>query len=84
MLDALRQAERRDMAGTSQSENLRFRPLPEDEYDSYLQQILALVEGGASREEVLAYMDTVEREYLMLTAPAGDKSKFVSAVFELR
>ncbi|RWM74118.1 hypothetical protein [Mesorhizobium sp.] len=71
------------MENVATSNELGFRPLPEDEYDSYLQQIMRLIVDGASPNEISNYLATVESEYLMLDSPAGSKDDFVSAVLEL-
>lgn len=60
-----------------------FRPLPEEEYDSYLQQVMRLIVEGASPTQISDYLSKVESEYLMLSSPAGSKNAFVSAAFEL-
>jgi hypothetical protein len=70
------------MADLSATDTTGFRPLPADEYDVYLLHALAMVEGGSSKSEIVAYLNTVEQEYLMLSQPAGDKGRFVDALFE--
>lgn len=70
------------MSNVTTQEALGFRPLPMDEYDAYLAHVIHLIEAGASKAEVRAYLDTVERDYLMLSTPAGDKAKFIEAVFK--
>jgi len=57
-----------------------FRPMPEDEYDRYLLYVEYLFANKASEKEILAYLDTVEREYLMLSSPRGNKRKFIASI----
>lgn len=64
-------------------ELLSYPPLPEDEYDSYLKSALDLVISGASKQDVVSYLSKVETEYLGLSQPDGDKTKFVEKLFEL-
>ena len=59
-----------------------FPPFPEDEYDSYLQRVLHLVCDGATSRQISEYLTKVEKEYLMLTSPAGSKDDFIRAVFQ--
>ena len=68
------------MANTTTEEKLGFRPLPVDEYDSYLSHAQNLLESGASSGEIRTYLETVERDYLMLSAPDGDKDAFIRAL----
>jgi hypothetical protein len=58
-----------------------FRPLPEDEYDTYLLHVQSMLETGSAPNEIVSYLDLVEREYLMLTRPSGDKGAFVRALW---
>lgn len=62
---------------------LQFRPLPEDEYDTYLLYVIWLVGDGASPKQVADYLSTVENEYIGLTSPSGSKDAFIDAVFTL-
>ncbi|MER8386972.1 hypothetical protein NKJ46_28215 [Mesorhizobium sp. M0166] len=72
------------MANLAPSSEPRFRrPLPADEYDTYLLHVIRLVGDGASPSQVADYLSTVENEYIQLTSPRGSKDDFVSAVFGL-
>lgn len=71
------------MENMATSSELAFRPLPEDEYDSYLEHVMRLVVEGASPTQISDYLGKVESEYLMLSSSAGSKDAFISAVFEL-
>jgi len=71
------------MANMTPSGKLQFRPLPEDEYDTYLLHVIRLVGDGASPSHIKDYLGTVENEYLQMTSPRGNKDTFVSAVFAL-
>ncbi|MDX8478316.1 hypothetical protein RFN28_07455 [Mesorhizobium sp. VK24D] len=71
------------MSNVPTSDELGFQPLPEDEYDSYLQQVMRLVVEGASAGQISHYLSLVESDYLMLSSPAGNKDAFVGAVLDL-
>lgn len=71
------------MANLATSSELRSRPLPEDEYDTYLLHVIRLVSDGATPSQIMDYLSTVEKEYIELTSPRGSKDAFVNAVFEL-
>jgi hypothetical protein len=57
-------------------------PMPADEYDGYLIESLEMVRDGASVQVVVDYLTRVEREYIGLTQPSGDKLTFVRKLFE--
>jgi hypothetical protein len=59
---------------------LGYPPLPANEYDAYLSELLRLIGQGASPEDLLNYLATVETDYLMLTNPVGDKQAFIRSV----
>jgi hypothetical protein len=69
------------MANVTPPTELRFRPLPEDEYDTYLLHVIRLVGDGASPRQIKDYLSTVENEYIQLASPRGNKDNFVNAVF---
>ncbi|MER8405081.1 MULTISPECIES: hypothetical protein [unclassified Mesorhizobium] len=71
------------MASIATSSDLGFRPLPEDEYDTYLRHIVRLVGDGASPKQVADYVGTVEKDYIQVISPLGSKEDFVSAIFKL-
>ncbi|MER8723892.1 hypothetical protein [Mesorhizobium sp. M1027] len=71
------------MANMETSSELEFRPLPENEYDTYLHHIIRFVGDGASPKQVADYVDTVEKDYIQVTSPLGSKEDFVSAIFKL-
>ncbi|WP_133117177.1 hypothetical protein [Mesorhizobium sanjuanii] len=71
------------MENIARSGELGFRPLPEDEYDTYLQQVMRLIVEDVSPRQISDYLSKVESEYLMLSSPAGSKDAFISAVFGL-
>ncbi|MCV3208052.1 hypothetical protein OHD62_15525 [Mesorhizobium sp. YC-39] len=71
------------MENVATSSQLGFHPLPEDEYDTYLQQVMRLIVEDASARQISDYLGKVESEYLMLSSPAGSKDAFISAVFRL-
>ncbi|WP_434724428.1 hypothetical protein [Mesorhizobium sp. RIZ17] len=71
------------MANLVRSSELRSRPLPEDEYDTYLLHVIRLVRDGATPSQIVDYLSTAEKEYMGLTSPRGSKDIFVNAVFEL-
>lgn len=68
------------MANMTTEEELPFRPMPADEYDRYLIYVEYLFATKASKKEIYTYLDTVEREYMMLSYPSGDKTKFIEAI----
>lgn len=68
------------MSNVATEASLGYRPLPADEYDRYLSHMLILLAQGASDGELLGYLSTVERDYIGLSAPAGNKDRFVAAV----
>lgn len=51
--------------------------LPEDEYDRYLNQVLKMITAGEEKSAILEFLSKVEREYLMLTNPRGNKFQFL-------
>ncbi|CAN7190473.1 hypothetical protein [Mesorhizobium sp. LjNodule214] len=71
------------MANIATSSELGFRPLPQDEYDTYLLHVIRLVGNGASPRQVADYLSTVENEYIQMISPSGSKDNFVNAVFGL-
>ncbi|MER9231384.1 hypothetical protein NKI56_04630 [Mesorhizobium sp. M0622] len=71
------------MESTATSREPGFRPLPADEYDNYLLQIMRLVVDGADPRQISDYLGKVENEYLGLSSPAGSKDDFLNAVFAL-
>ena len=70
------------MANTDTAGEISFRPLPEDEYDAYLLHLQSMLETGSSPNDIVSYLDLVEREYLMLTKPSGDKGAFARALWQ--
>lgn len=70
------------MANVKTTEELGYRPLPEDEYDSYLARLAGMVRGGAYRSDMLAYLASAE-EYIGVSKPAGNKEAFLDAVVKL-
>jgi len=46
---------------------------PEDEYDSYRDKLAGMISAGATDEELLAYLEWAEREWLGLAAPADER-----------
>lgn len=51
--------------------------LPEDEYDQYLNQVLRMISQGEERSAIIDFLSAVEREYMMITNPSGNKYQFV-------
>jgi hypothetical protein len=70
------------MANVATQEQLGFRPMPEDEYDTYLLHVDALMREGATRDQIADYLSKVERDYLMLPRVAGNKAAFIEALFQ--
>lgn len=66
------------------SQGLGFSPLPADEYDSYLIELIRMAETGSSKQEIVLYLEKVERDYLMLTDPDGNKGDFAEAILDLQ
>lgn len=58
-------------------------PMPADEYDGYLVVMRRMIAEGASRHDVVLYLSKVEKDFIGLSQPSGDKAKFVEAVFAL-
>jgi hypothetical protein len=71
------------MANTISEDELGFRPLPAGEYDGYLLHLLTLLQRGVPDRDLRSYLETVEREYIGLSKPAGDKANFLAALREL-
>jgi len=61
-------------------EGLEERPLPDDEYDNYLAEVREMLFAGAADADVVAYLDEVEREFMGIDQPHGDKCRFVAEV----
>lgn len=72
------------MESEANAKELEFPPLPADEYDTYLKYVEKMLQNNASDQQIIAYLETVERDFLELTSPAGNKSEFVSALKKLR
>lgn len=70
------------MSNVSTETELGYPPLPEGEYDGYLLKLVSMSQQGAKRSELINFLDKVERDYLMLSHPDGDKSAFVDAVLK--
>lgn len=62
------------------AKTLLDRPLPDDEYDNYLAEVREMLGSGAADAEVVAYLDEVERDFMGIDQPHGDKSRFVAEV----
>lgn len=58
-------------------------PMPADEYDGYLIEVFDMVQKGESFGSVVDYLAKVERDYIGLTRPSGDKLLFVGELFKL-
>lgn len=71
------------MANTTSKEELGYPPMPEDEYDAYLNLLASMIRGGASIDELMGYLEEVERNILMLSRPAGDKRAFIDAALSI-
>ena len=71
------------MANVSSREELGYPPMPEDEYDAYLYGLVSRIRSGASFDELLGYLNEVERDHLMLSHPAGDKRAFIDAALSI-
>lgn len=56
---------------------LPHNTLPEDEYDQYLLHVADLIESDAADGELLEYLELVEKKYIMMPNPAGDKGAFI-------
>ena len=70
------------MANVTTAEELGYPPLPEDEYAGYLLRLERLAIGGASLQELVSYLVSVE-EYIGVSKPAGNREAFVDAVVAL-
>lgn len=70
------------MANVASKEQLGFPPLPTDEYDTYLLKIIEMINSDCARSEVMHFLNEVESEYLMLSKPAGDKSRFLTSLYQ--
>ncbi len=68
------------MALEGSEQALGYPPLPDDEYDNYLAGVREMLKSGAADTEVVAYLDEVEREFMGIDQPHGDKARFVAAV----
>ena len=70
------------MSNIASESETEFPALPEDEYDAYLSNLGEMIERHDSVQEMLEYLSIVERDYIMLSAPSGDKRKFLEEVLK--
>ncbi|TIQ22805.1 MAG: hypothetical protein E5X51_03820 [Mesorhizobium sp.] len=69
------------MSNSKQQNSAFHRPLPEDEYDTYLVELLRMMKEGKSKYEILSYIDYVEKEYIMMESGKEKKNKFIDKLF---
>ncbi|MCF3934395.1 hypothetical protein L1787_13370 [Acuticoccus sp. M5D2P5] len=70
------------MSNIETEDSLGYRPLPADEYDTYLAHIQTLIQSKASMQDIREYLEIVERDYIMLSSPSGSKDAFIRALQE--
>lgn len=56
---------------------------PEDEYDTYVHRIVAMLRGGATDDQLMAYLEWVEVENIGLGAPF-DRERALKVIGAIR
>jgi hypothetical protein len=65
------------------SESLKYKTLPTNEYDGYLNHVLRMIESGKEANDIIEYLSVVETDYIGLSEPSGDKAEFVKEAIKL-
>jgi len=68
------------MSNVTTEQELGSRPLPADEYDTYLLYIISRLEANCGLDEIYSYLCIAENDYMMLSYPSGNKNEFISSI----